>query len=345
MKFLIPTMLLLLFLVIPVKAVEYTAPSVPESGAELMPERESIPQALGEMVQKALSRLHPDVHQAVQLGCGCIATVILISLFQTLWGEGKTSVQWVGLVGVCGLLLNSTNTMIRLGTSTITEIYQYGKLLLPVMTAALAAQGGVSTSGALYAGTSLFGALLTSLISNVLMPMVYGFLALSLAAQTLGEGILKNLKETIRGFFGWCLKTILTVFTTYMSITGVISGTTDAAALKATKVVISSVVPMVGSILSDASEAVLVSAALAKNAAGIYGIFAVISVFLLPFFRIGLEYLVLKITAGICGVFECRQITGLICDVSTAMGMLLAMTGSVCLLQLISTVCFLKGVS
>ena len=345
MKYLIPTMLLLLFLAIPANGVEYTAPSVPESGAELMPESDSFPQGLGEMVQKALAMLHPDVHRALQLGCSCIATVILISLVQTLWDGGNDSVQWAGLVGVCGLLLSSTNTMIQLGSSTITEISQYGKLLLPVMTAALAAQGGVGTSGALYAGTSLFGSLLTSLISNVLMPMVYGFLALSLAARTMGEGILKNLQDTIKGFFGWCLKTILTVFTTYMSITGVISGTTDAAALKATKVAISSVVPMVGSILSDASEAVLVSAALAKNAAGIYGIFAVISVFLLPFFRIGLSYLVLKITAGICGIFECRQITGLICDVSTAMGMLLAMTGSVCLVQLISTVCFLKGVS
>ena len=39
-----------------------------------------------------------------------------------------------------------------------------------------------------------------------------------------------------------------------------------------------------------------------------------------------------------------RELTELIGDFSTAMGLLLAMTGSECLLLLISTVCFLKGV-
>ena len=121
-------------------------------------------------------------------------------------------------------------------------------------------------------------------------------------------------------------------------------GTTDAAALKATKVTISSVVPVVGGILSDASEAVLVSAGLMKNAAGIYGILAVLAVFLSPFLKIGVHYLILKLTAAVCGIFGEKGLTELIGDFSTAMGLLLAMTGSECLLLLISTVCFLKGV-
>ena len=142
----------------------------------------------------------------------------------------------------------------------------------------------------------------------------------------------------------WSLKTLLTIFTTYISITGVVSGTTDAATLKATKVTISSFVPVVGSILSDASEAVLVSVGLAKNAAGIYGIFAILALFLEPFMRIGLHYLLLKTVCGICGILGSKRICDLIGDFSTAMGLLLAMTGTVCILLLIATVCFMKGV-
>jgi stage III sporulation protein AE len=128
-----------------------------------------------------------------------------------------------------------------------------------------------------------------------------------------------------------------------MGITGVITGTTDAAALKATKMTISSFVPVVGSILSEASEAVLVSAGMAKNAAGIYGIFAILALFLEPFLRIGAHYLILKLTAAVCNVFGEKRATDLIEDFSSAMGFLLGMTGSICLLLLISTVCFLKG--
>ena len=63
-----------------------------------------------------------------------------------------------------------------------------------------------------------------------------------------------------------------------------------------------------------------------------------------PFVKIGIHYLILKGTAAIAGIFAPKNISELIGDFSGAMGMLLAVTGSVCLLLLISTVCFLKGV-
>ena len=139
------------------------------------------------------------------------------------------------------------------------------------------------------------------------------------------------------------LKILLTVFTTYVGISGAVAGTTDAALLKTTKVTIASVVPVVGGILSDASEAVLVSTGVMKNAAGIYGILAMLAIFLSPFLQIGVQYLVLKATAAVCSVFAPASAAELIEDFSTAMGMLLAMTGAACLLLLISTVCFMKG--
>ena len=147
----------------------------------------------------------------------------------------------------------------------------------------------------------------------------------------------------IKQIISWSLKTLLTIFTAYLSITGTVSGTTDAAALKATKVTISSFVPVVGSILSDASEAVLVSVGIAKNAAGIYGIFAILSIFLSPFLKLGTHYLMLKATSSICSLFGSKNICNLINDFSTAMGLILAMAGIVCVFLLIATICFMKG--
>ena len=156
----------------------------------------------------------------------------------------------------------------------IDEISNYGKLLLPVMTAALAAQGGITGSAALYSGTVLFDSFLGQLIARFITPMIYLFLAIAAANSAVGEDILKKFRDFVKWLMTWCLKIVLYVFTGYMGITGVVSGTTDAAALKAAKLTISGVVPVVGGILSDASEAVLVSAGIVKNAVGIYGLLA-----------------------------------------------------------------------
>jgi stage III sporulation protein AE len=96
--------------------------------------------------------------------------------------------------------------------------------------------------------------------------------------------------------------------------------------------------------LSDASEAVLVSAGLVKNAAGLYGLFAMISIWLGPFIKISAHYLMLRLTGAVCSVFGTKRLSDLLQDFATAMGFLLAMTGSVCLMLLISTICFMRGV-
>lgn len=345
MRKLIFLLLLLFTLAVPVSASEFTAPSVPVSGQAVMPENtESFAEGFRELLQKVLLRIRPDLADAAGVSLSVCAAVMLTALMKQVGGKTGKAAVLAGGGAICSLLLGSADTMIRLGAETVTQLSEYGKLFFPVLTAALAAQGGLQTSAALYVGTAAFDMVLSSLVVKLLIPMVYLFLALAAANAVTGEGLLKRMRDMVKGLLSWTLKLLLTVFTTYMSITGVVSGTTDAAALKATKVTISSVVPVVGGILSDASEAVLVSAEMMKNAAGIYGILAVLALFLEPFLRIGSHYLILKGTSALSSVFGSGELSALIEDFGSAMGLLLAMTGSVCLMQLISAVCFMKGV-
>jgi stage III sporulation protein AE len=178
----------------------------------------------------------------------------------------------------------------------------------------------------------------------MLVPMVYVYLVLTVVHSALGNDWMKRLQNLVKSIMTWSLKSILYVFTAYISITGVVSGTTDQAAVKAAKLTISGMVPVVGGILSDASEAVLVGASVVKNTTGISGIMVIIAITVLPFLQIGLQYLCLKLTAAICDVFSDKQISSLIENFSGAVGFLLGMTGAMCLMFLISLVCFLRGV-
>ncbi len=332
-------------MIVPVLAVELEAPEVPQSGYAMMPQKtETFGEGVLEILSDAVSCFHPDLTEAARVCVGIITAVLALSIIQTIPTATGQIADLTGTVLIAGILLRSANSLVVLGTNTVQEISEYGKLLLPVMTTALAAQGGVTSSGALYAGTLIFDTLLNSVIHKVLTPAVYLFIAMSVASSALGEDWLKKLKDTQRSFMQWSLKTILYVFTGYITITGVVSGTTDAAALKAAKITISGAVPVVGGILSDASEAVLVSAGLVKNSIGIYGMLAVIAVWIHPFLKIGVHYLLLKGTGAVCGIMGSKRISDLVQDFSAAMGIVLAMTGTACLILMISSVCFMRGV-
>lgn len=328
------------------KAMEFTAPAVPEQGQEFMPaDTESFSDGLWYVLKKAVAAMKPELAAGASNCYALIAVVLLVSLAECVNEASKRVVELVGVLAIGCLLLEPSNSLITLGVQTVEELSQYGKLLLPVMTAALAAEGGVTASGALYAGSAFMLSLLSAAVSGLIVPMLWVYLCLCVANNTVGNAALKNLSSFVKWSMTWTLKIILYVFTGYMGITGIVTGTTDAAALKATKLAISGVVPVVGGILSDASEAVLVGAGVMKSAAGIYGLLAVISVCIGPFLKIGIQYLLLKVTAGVCSVFGHKRGVQMIKDFSATMGYVVAMTGTVCLLLMISAVCIMKGLN
>ena len=346
MRKLILLFILTFLIAVPVEAMDFQAPSAPESAMKYMPiETESFGDGLKFVIKSAMTVIQPGMLEAAGVCLSLIAASILVSLTVEISSDVRNTIEMIGVTTAGILLFEPVNSLIRLGTDTVQNISGYGKLLLPVLTGALAAQGAVTKSGALYTATAFFDAVLTGAVSNLLIPLVYMFLCVATANNLLTQPLLGELAKFVKWLLTWGLKTVLYIFTGYISITGVVGGTTDAAMLKATKLTISGMVPAVGNILSDASEAVLVSAGLMKNAAGVYGLLTMIAIWIGPFLQIGVQYLMLKITGGICETFACKRMVGLIKDFSSVMGLVVAMTGTVCLVFVISTICFMKGVN
>lgn len=345
MKKIFIVFMILPLLLVSVNAQEIDIPQAPSSSQPYMPhESQSLSDGLLYILSKACSELMPSISEAIRTGAVLIATVLVLSFMGSYADATKRVAELIGIIFVASVLLESANTLIHLGANTIAELDSYGKLLIPVMTTALASQGGVTKSAALYAGTTLFSSALTTILSKLFIPMMYIFVALCIANRAVGEDILSSMKRFIKWLMSWLLKLVLYIFTGYITLTGVVSGSADAIALKATKITVSGMVPVVGSIISDASEAILVSAGVMKNAAGIYGIFAFLAICIGPFLKIAVQYILLKTTAAICGIFGVKNTCGLIEDFSQTMGLLLAATGSICLMLLITTVVFMKGV-
>lgn len=340
MKKLLIFLLLAVLLAVPVRGIEAQAPELPDGVEASMPPAASLGEGLSFLLREGVRLAHPALHDAAARCLGCIALVLLSSML----GSSR-SVELACGTAIGMLLLTASHSMINLGVETVQLLSQYGKLLLPVMTGILASQGGIAGAAALYSGTMVFNAVLGALISRLLVPALYGMLALALANCAVGENTLRQLQSFLGWLTGFLLKGGVYLFTAYLSLTNVISGGADAAAIKAAKMTISGTVPLVGGMLADASEAVLVSAGLVKRAVGLYGMLALLTIWLAPFLRIGALVLLLRGTTAVCSIFGSKRITGLMGDFSKVMGLVLSMTGTMCLLLLVSTVCFLKGMS
>ena len=322
----------------------FTPPSVPEEIEGRMPEsQDDFGQGIRSMLHKILPEAMTEFRQALKTGLSVFCCTLLTAI---MLGAGCSAAvaEAVGAVCISAMMLQSSGALVGLAVQTVSEVSEYSKLLFPVMAAVASARGAVTSASAISIGTSALTAFLNSFLRRMMVPAIYLFLTASVANCALGTNSLKQIRDTIRKFSAWFLKAVLTGFLTYMSITGAVAGSTDKTALKAAKAAISTVVPVFGKTLADASEALLLSADIARNSIGIYGIFAFFGICILPFARIGAHYLVLKGIAALCSIVGSKRQTALVNDFAEAMGLLLGMTGVMCALSVIGVACFLKGV-
>ena len=134
-------------------------------------------------------------------------------------------------------------------------------------------------------------------------------------------------------------------FSAYIGMTGLVAGSIDAAAIKTARTVISTSLPVVGGIISDASGAVLSAASVIKNSAGVFGLIAVCALCAGPFAVLSVRMLVLKAAAAASDMVPNSRLSGLISSVSAAMGLLLGLLGCCGIMLFISITAGIKAVS
>ena len=254
------------------------------------------------------------------------------------------AVSAAGALGICAAFVGEFNAMVSMAQETIQTLSDYSACLIPVLATAAAMSGSMNAAAALHTGTLLFSELLMQLICKLLIPGVFFFLAVATAEAALNSDALTELRELIGWLISKSLRIMVYVFLAFLSISGVIGGAADAVAIKTTKAAMSGMVPVVGGMISDASETILASASVIKSSIGVFGMIAILSICILPFLKVGVQYLLLKVTVAISGTVGLKPHVSLLKSFSTAMGYLLAMCGTCGLLLLISSVCFLKVV-
>lgn len=318
---------------------------IPEGAQSLYPESTGdFWQGLGEIFSKVLSLLDGELSGALSC-CGAILVVcVLCSLFRLApFAKGQQAAELCGAAAIGAICLGDTASLFSLGADTVISLCEYAGVLMPVLTASLAGSGMVSSAGGMYAGTILVTQILSQGVRSLLFPLLRCYLALGFAGSFVSDELFSKLRDLIKSLLTWGLKGVLYAFSGYMMLTRVISGAADKTAVKAAKVALSSVVPVIGSLLSDSSETLVLSADLLRGTLGVGGMLAVVALCAGPFVRLGVRYLILKATAALAQVVGSKNHAGLVDTLSTAMGLNLAVTGVCCMILLIACVCFMKG--
>lgn len=310
---------------------------------------ESLDVGLAELLETGRDAAGGVIKEALRSSVLLMVIAVFCALAETMYaitGKDKLPIiSLIGTLGVSAVSVSDVKTMLGLGRGVIEGIADFSNVLLPTVAAVTAATGAVTGAAVRQMAAVLFSDLLVNLINSFLIPVLYGYLAISIAYAAVGNDGLKRLGAFLKWIVTVLLTAIMTIFVGYLSVSGVVAGSADAAVVKAAKFAISGAIPVVGGILSDAAETVLASAGVLRGTVGVFGTVTVLSLCLLPLMRIAVHYLMYKLVAAVTGTVGPSCVSALLDRISGAFGLMLGMTGACSLLVLIALVSSLTAVS
>ena len=340
----------LLLSIVPVYAAdipEEFTDAIPDSARELFENTDkvndftSLNSGLSALWDRTCKLLATTVQESLGGVILILSAILLCSVAEDCFGAagGEKILDPVPLVGTLVILLavgSNMKNLMGLGEETIEELNIFSKALLPTLSAATAASGGAVAASVRQVATVFFSDLLMSLIRSLLLPMVWVYVALSASNAIMPAGRLGGIAQGLQKAITWLLSGSLLLFTGYLSISGAFASSADSMTLRMTRSAIGGVIPVVGGIISDAADTVLAGAGVLKQSVGVLGTLTILATCILPFLKLGVQYLLLKLAVFFAATVAPEPLVKLVDALSTAFGLVLGMTGAAALLLLIS---------
>ena len=300
--------------------------------------------ALNRLFNKTASAIEEAVRASVSQFTEILSLAVICALGVSFDHNGKSG-RYISIIASCACILISMDPLTGVISSmenAVDNVKMYSNIALPSLFVASAAGGNIISGPAKFAAVSLSMDVITTAAANICKPLINAYLALGVSGQISDNELITNMTK----FAKWAAITVMSVlmiaFTAYISLVGVISSTADAAAVKAAKTVISTSLPVVGGIISDAAAAVLSSASLIKASAGVFTLIASASICVIPFISCTVKMLIFKAVSAISDGLGIQKLAGTLNCIGTAIGLYCALLGSCGIMLFISISSALK---
>lgn len=247
---------------------------------------------------------------------------------ETLHVAASVAVTTICAGGMTGLITRAGDA--------IADMSLYAQTLVPAMAMLQSAMGQPGAAVARHSATMLFSGILSGMIRSVMFPLTYVYILLLAVNAALPRPTLARMASFIKKSVMTVLTISLTLFVAYFTVSGAVAGSADAMAVKSARVSISAAIPVVGGILAEASEALLLGGGMVKNTIGLFGLLAIAGIILEPFLGLAARWILFKLGAALSAPLADERISGLLDGLSDAFGMVMGMTAACAFLLFVS---------
>ena len=348
MRGLLAAVLVLLALSLPCRAQSWEELKIalPEDAYETLegvdPDLPDVSQGAMTLFNRAKNELRKGLKTALQSAFLMTAVCLLLSLIGSFAKSAGIQLpakipELAGATAILLLAMEQNGTLFSLCKQTVGHLDTFTKLLTSVFAVASAAAGRPASAVATAGAAMLFSDVILTLSNKLFLPAVTGYLLLIYGGIVSENGTLRQTAAVGKWLVTTFFRVFLTGYFAYLTFTGLVTGTADAAAVR-TAQSLSSTVPLVGSVIAGASETILSGAALLRAGIGFFGFLGAAAICLTPFVQGICHLLVFRVLSVFAASFAEGGIKAMLDGLANAYGMLVGMLTACCAVQFITIV-------
>ena len=246
-----------------------------------------------------------------------VLVFILLSAFlQSLKAESDDSVNMIystatALLVATVVLVKLTST-VSLASMAISVASNFVYAFIPVFCSIVVASGGITTGFSTNTTLLILAQGLSFISSNVFMPIVNCYLALGVTSSLRYELNLDKLLTSVKKIITTCISFVSGVFVSVLSVKTAVAGRADMLGLRSIRFAINSVVPVIGSSISEGLLSIQAYSSLIKSSVGIVGVVAVALVFLPSIIEVVLWRISLTLCVIVSDIFGDKSVSAVL---------------------------------
>ena len=268
---------------------------------------------------------------------------ILVTISESLGNKSVSQIAYfVEYIIIITLVLNNFSEIINITKDSINDLVGFSNSLIPLLMTLMLTTGAIVSAGVIKPVLLLLINFIGNFISDFILPLVIIGTTLSIVSKISNKVRIDKLAKFMKSAGVWILGVIMTLFVTILSLEGSITETVDGVTAKTTKAAVSTVIPVVGKILGDATDAVIGCAGILKNAVGFVGIIVIGGICISPIIKLSLLSFTYYIASCICQPIADEKVIGLLDSIGDTFKILLGIIFCIAVMLIIGLTIVMK---
>lgn len=298
------------------------------------------------LVNKIINIFIGKIKENAKIIFSIIAVSILCSILkniQSSFGGNVSEIAfYVCYLFIIILIIASYTDIVSLCKDTITKLNDFMNMLIPLVLGLLVANGSIVSVSILQPILLVMTSTINVIVANVILPIIFISTMMNLISNISENIKVSKIPKLLQKTCLWCLEFILIIFIGILSIEGTLGANVDGVTAKAAKSIVSTVIPVVGKALSDATDSILGATLITRNAVGIVGMIAIISIVLNPLISALIMMITYNVASALIEPIVDSRISKCMSGMGDSIKIVFALMATVCMLFIISTTIMIK---